>query len=129
MICRHARAMSKRFLFFVLVNDQSVDKTIYKEALASGSVPINRYRVMVVGQDGSGKSCLIGSFLGRPFRPQNPSTDGISIHVALTAAEGKTCQDTWYEEEYKKAHLDKYLAAEYVITKKQRQVILLYSQV
>ena len=102
------------------------DKHIYKQALASGSVPINRYRVMVVGQDGGGKSCLIDSFLGLPFKDQNPSTDGIAIHVAVTAAEGKAGQHTWHKEEYEKAqHLDKYLAAGYMITKRQHQVIIL----
>ena len=101
---------------------EAVDENIYKQALASGSVPINRYRVMVVGQDGAGKSCLIDSFLDRQFKPQNPSTDGAAIHVAVTAAEGKAGQHTWHKEEYEKAHLDKYLAAGYVITK-QRQVL------
>ena len=89
---------------------------------------------MVVGQDGAGKSCLIDSFLDRKFKPQNKSTDGIAIHVAVTAAEGKAVtaaegkagQPTWHEEEYKRAHLDKYLAAGYVITKKQRQVLIYY---
>ncbi|XP_065833067.1 uncharacterized protein [Oscarella lobularis] len=106
----------------------AVDTNIYKQALASGSVPINRYRVMVVGQDGGGKSCLIDSFLGRPFKAQNPSTDGIAIHVAVTAAEGKAGQHTWHKEEYEKAqHLDKYLAAGYVITKRQHQETLTQS--
>ena len=109
-------------MFLVDDDYRSVDESIYKEACASGSVPINRYRVMVVGQDGAGKSCLIDSFLDRQFKPQNPSTDGIAIHVAVTAAEGKAGQNTWHKEEYDKAHLDKYLAAGYVITNKQRQV-------
>ncbi|XP_065835918.1 uncharacterized protein [Oscarella lobularis] len=101
-------------------------KSILKEALASGSVPINRYRVMVVGQDGAGKSCLIDSFLDRPFKPQNPSTDSIAIHMAVTAAEGKTGQHPWRQEEYEKAqHLNKYLAAGYVITERQHQATAL----
>ena len=101
---------------------KTVDDNIYKQALASGAVPINRYRVMVVGQDGAGKSCLIDSFLNRPFKAQNPSTDGAAIHVAVTAAEGKAGQHAWNEEEYEKAkHLDKYLAAGYVITKRKHQ--------
>ena len=101
--------------------EQAVDENIYKQALASGSVPINRYRVMVVGQDGAGKSCLIDSFLDRKFKPQNQSTDGIAIHVAVTAAEGKAGQDTWHEEEHKK-HLDKYLALGYSLKRLQHNV-------
>ena len=105
----------------------SIDDDIYQQALDFGSVPINRYRVMVVGQDGAGKSCLIESFLGRPFKAQNPSTDGIAIHVAVTAAEGKAGQHTWNEEKRDKAqHLNKFFAAGYVITKKHK-VIILYS--
>ena len=83
---------------------------------------------MVVGQDGAGKSCLIDSFLDRPFNAQSPSTDGAAIHMAVTAAKGRVGQHTWREEKCENAqHLDKYLAAGYVITKKQDQVITLHS--
>ena len=112
---------------FLLDND-SFDEAIYQQALASGVVPINRYRVMVVGQDGAGKSCLIDSFLGRLFKPQNSSTDGIAIHVAVTAAEGKAGELTWTEATSDQAkYLNKLRAAGYMIqTTKNHQVIILY---
>ena len=101
---------------------------MYKQALASGSVPINRYRVMVVGQDGAGKSCLIDSFLNRPFKAKNPSTNGVAIHMAVTAAEGKEGQNTWTEENDKAQHLKDLLAAGYVIKKKDQVVIPIFTQ-
>ena len=103
----------------------AIDEAMYQKALASGNVPVNRYRVMVVGQDGAGKSCLIDSFLGRPFKARNPSTDGIAIHAAVTAAEGKEGQHTWTEHD-KEQHLNNLFAAGYAITKED-QVVIPYS--
>ena len=40
---------------------------IYDEALKRGSVTVNRSRLIVVGQDRAGKSCLVDSLLNRPF--------------------------------------------------------------
>ena len=119
--------IAMRYIVFIL--DDSIDEAIYQQALASGSVPVNRYRVMVVGQDGAGKSCLIDSFLNRPFKARNPSTDGIAIHVAVTAAEGKAGELTWTEATRDQAkYLNKLRAAGYMIqTTKKHQVIIPYS--
>ncbi|XP_065840232.1 uncharacterized protein [Oscarella lobularis] len=104
-----------------IYKQNNIDEDIYQKALAFGSVPVNRYRVMVVGQDGAGKSCLIDSFLGRPFKAKNPSTDGVAIHMAVTAAEGKEGQHTWTEENDKAQHLKDLLAAGYVFKKKDQK--------
>eukprot|EP00118_Oscarella_pearsei_P021112 m.234795 g.234795 ORF g.234795 m.234795 type:complete len:554 (+) comp40118_c0_seq8:71-1732(+) len=93
------------------------DEKTYLQALESGTVPVNRYRLIVVGQDGAGKSCLIDSLLDRPFKPTNPSTDGIAIDVAVTAAEGTGTGSSWTAGDDRQ-YLDKYMAAGYVITQK-----------
>jgi len=51
----------------------------YENALKSGEVKLYRARIMFIGQDRAGKTSLKKSFLGRPFDPNEQSTDGIEI--------------------------------------------------
>eukprot|EP00118_Oscarella_pearsei_P023937 m.293778 g.293778 ORF g.293778 m.293778 type:complete len:906 (+) comp40741_c2_seq2:3-2720(+) len=92
---------------------------IYEEACKTGTVPVNRCRLIVVGQDGAGKSCFVDSLLDRPFKRGNPSTKGVAIHMAVTAAEARRDGDVWAPcGDYQGGHyLDRYIAAGYVITK------------
>eukprot|EP00118_Oscarella_pearsei_P018496 m.189631 g.189631 ORF g.189631 m.189631 type:complete len:115 (+) comp39418_c0_seq2:1054-1398(+) len=81
-----------------------------------GTVPVSRCRLIVVGQDGAGKSCFIDSLLDRPYKSKNPSTRGIAIDTAITAAKGRGDGGPWSPcDDY----LDKYIAAGYVIKKKK----------
>ena len=61
---------------------------IYDKALQRGFVSINRSRVIVVGQDGAGKSCLVDSLLNRPFEREKASTEGAAVTMSHTAASG-----------------------------------------
>ena len=105
------------------------DQSVYTKALSSGSIPVNRYRLMVVGKDGAGKSCFIDSLLDRPFKPANPSTDGIAIDVAVTAAEGRKGHVAWAAHEvHEGQYLDQYFAAGYVISRKREETVRLIIQ-
>eukprot|EP00118_Oscarella_pearsei_P021577 m.242838 g.242838 ORF g.242838 m.242838 type:complete len:884 (+) comp40228_c1_seq2:320-2971(+) len=68
-------------------------KLHYQRAVRSGSVPVIRSRLVVVGPDGAGKTSFIGSLLGRKFKEDRPSTDGVAIEIAVTEAD-----DKWKEE-------------------------------
>ena len=52
---------------------------VYEEALRDGFVNIYRGRIVLVGQDRSGKTSLKKTLLGLPFDYQDQSTDGIEI--------------------------------------------------
>ena len=54
-------------------------KVVYEEALRDGFVNIYRGRIVLVGQDRSGKTSLKKTLLGLPFDYQDQSTDGIEI--------------------------------------------------
>ncbi|XP_065836545.1 uncharacterized protein [Oscarella lobularis] len=87
---------------------------IYDDALKRGSVTVNRSRVIVVGQDGAGKSCLVDSLLNRPFEKDKASTEGAAVAMTHTAAtSGWVATNT-------KDHLDP-LIAEGVYRMKQQQ--------
>ena len=66
---------------------------IYDKALQRGFVSINRSRVIVVGQDGAGKSCLVDSLLNRPFERGKASTEGAAVTMSHTAASGWKATD------------------------------------
>ena len=66
---------------------------IYDKALQHGFVSINRSRVIVVGQDGAGKSCLVDSLLNRPFERGKASTEGAAVTMSHTAASGWKATD------------------------------------
>ena len=66
---------------------------IYDKALQRGFVSINRSRVIVVGQDGAGKSCLVDSLLNRPFEREKASTEGAAVTMSHTAASGWKATD------------------------------------
>ena len=86
---------------------------IYDEALKRGSVTVNRSRVIVSGQDGAGKSCLIDSLLNRSFEKNKPSTEGAAVAMTHTTASG-------WEVTKSKDHLDP-LIAEGVYRMNQQQ--------
>ena len=54
-------------------------KLAYVNALKTGKVKVYRARIMLIGQDRSGKTSLKKSFLGLPFNPEEDSTDGIEV--------------------------------------------------
>ncbi|XP_065831585.1 uncharacterized protein [Oscarella lobularis] len=76
---------------------------IYDEALKRGSVTVNRSRVIVSGQDGVGKSCLVDSLLDRPFERDKASTEGAAVAMTHTATSGWVATDS-------KDHLDPLIA-------------------
>ena len=91
-------------------------QAIYDEALKRGSVTVNRSRVIVAGQDGAGKSCLVDSLLGRPFEKDKASTEGAAVAMIYTATSGWVATDS-------KDHLDP-LIAEGVYRMNQQQSLL-----
>jgi len=100
-------------------DDDSVEREIYERALKHGSVPVNRFRLIIVGQDGVGKSCFVDSLLDRPFEKDKPSTDGIAIDLAMKVVKGDEkswkCCDNYREGQY----LSLYFAAAYDKTREQ----------
>ena len=88
---------------------------VYDEALKRGSVTVNRSRVIVAGQDGAGKSCLVDSLLDRPFEKDKASTEGAAVAMIYTATCGWVATDS-------KDHLDP-LIAEGVYRMKQQQFL------
>ena len=75
----------------------------YDEALQRGFVSINRSRVIVVGQDGAGKSCLVDSLLDRLFESGKASTEGAAVTMTYTAVSGWVATN-------RKEHLDTLVA-------------------
>ena len=75
---------------------------------------MNRCRVIVAGQDGAGKSCLVDSLLNRPFEKKKASTEGAAVTMIHTTTSGWVVTDT-------KDHLDP-LIAEGVYRMNQQQL-------
>ena len=75
----------------------------YDEALHRGFVSINRSRVIVVGQDGAGKSCLVDSLLDRLFESGKASTEGAAVTMTYTTVSGWVATN-------RKEHLDTLIA-------------------
>lgn len=51
----------------------------YIKALSDGFVEVYRGRILIVGQDGAGKTCLKNNLLGLPFNQKEKSTEGIEV--------------------------------------------------
>ena len=64
---------------------------------------MNRSRVIVAGQDGAGKSCLVDSLLDKPFEKDKASTEGAAVAMIYTATSGWVATDS-------KDHLDPLIA-------------------
>lgn len=54
----------------------------YKVALLEGMVKVCRARLMVVGQDRTGKTSLTKSLIGLPFNPEEPSTEVLEMNLS-----------------------------------------------
>ena len=72
---------------------------MFNEALKHGFVRVDRLRMIVVGQDGAGKSSFVDSLLNRQFEKNKASTEGAAIVMAHTSADGWVPKDG-------KEHLD-----------------------
>ena len=55
---------------------------------------MNRSRVIIVGQDGAGKSCLLDSLLNRQFERNKVSTEGAAVAMIHKAASGWIATDS-----------------------------------
>ena len=64
---------------------------------------MNRSRVIVTGQDGAGKSCLVDSLLNRPFAKDKASTEGAAVDMVHTTTSDWVATDS-------KDHLDPLIA-------------------
>ncbi|XP_065842820.1 uncharacterized protein [Oscarella lobularis] len=98
-------------------SDEDTDEIfqkIYDEALKRGSVAVNRSRVIITGQDGAGKSCLVDSLLSRPFAKDKASTEGAAVDMVHTTTSDWVATDS-------KDHLDP-LIAEGVYRMNQQQL-------
>ena len=54
-------------------------QSAYLQALRDGSVHVYRGRILLIGQDRAGKTSLKKSLTGRPFNPEEQSTEGIHV--------------------------------------------------
>ncbi|XP_072045430.1 uncharacterized protein [Amphiura filiformis] len=50
---------------------------LYQRAARHGTRPVYRTRIMLVGQERVGKTCLMKSILGEKYNPLQPITDGV----------------------------------------------------
>lgn len=55
----------------------------YHKAKAHGEILDGRVNVVVVGQDGVGKTSVVRSLKGEDFNPDEASTDGVEMHAPL----------------------------------------------
>ena len=55
----------------------------YHKAKAHGKICDWRVKVVVVGQDGVGKTSVVRSLKGEDFNPNEASTDGVDMHAPL----------------------------------------------
>ena len=76
----------------------------------------NRSRLIVVGQDGAGKSCLVDSLLNRPFESVKASTEGAAVTMSCTTVSG-------WKATNRKEHLDSLVAEGCYSSNLQQSVI------
>ena len=70
----------------------------FRKALESGKVKVYRGRIMLLGQDRAGKTCLKKSLLGLPFDPKQESTVGVEVDEA----------ENWMPSKRKKREVSEY---------------------
>ena len=63
----------------------------FRQAAKDGVAPLRRSKLMLVGQDGSGKSCTLRTLLNEPFEETIPSTIAMDFaSIDRTEAAGWT---------------------------------------
>lgn len=56
-------------------------------------------KVLVIGQDRVGKTSVVRSLKGEPFRDNETSTDGVKMHEALENPGSKAWKDSTMQKE------------------------------
>ena len=82
-------------------------KRAYQKAMKSGKVKVYRGRIMLLGQDGAGKTSLKKSLLGLPFDPCEESTVGIEVDRARCGIEVDEVQN-WILSGRKKLEMSEF---------------------
>ena len=76
--------------------------------MEKGSVQVYRGRIMLIGQDGAGKTSLKKFLLGIPFDPEEESTVGIKVDPAKFEVEIDQVIKKWQLTDHKKFDLSEY---------------------
>ena len=89
------------------------DKAIkaFKTALAEGKSSASRLQIIVVGDVGAGKTSLIRSLSGQPFKQNREETHGIeTTSVIEPIVQNTELNDLWKLADNSESHLDKIIA-------------------
>ena len=62
-----------------LINKRTV--LAYQQALKNGKRRSNKFKIVLIGAEGAGKSSTAHSLLGKKFQPQQPSTVGAAVNT------------------------------------------------
>ncbi|XP_074621215.1 uncharacterized protein LOC141879799 isoform X2 [Acropora palmata] len=76
----------------------------FQKAMKSGKVEVYRGRILLLGQEGAGKTSLKKSLLGLPFDPKEESTVGVEVDWSKCELEGDEVQN-WMPSKRKKGEM------------------------
>ena len=76
----------------------------FQKAMKSGKVEVYRGRIMLLGQEGAGKTSLKKSLLGLPFDPKEESTVGVEVDRSKCELEVDEVQN-WMPNKRKKGEM------------------------
>ena len=69
------------------------------QAIKAGKILDKRVKVLVIGQDRVGKTSVVRSLKGEPFRDNETSTDGVKMHEALENPGSRPWKDSTMQKE------------------------------
>ena len=79
----------------------------FQKAMKSGKVEVYRGRIMLLGQEGAGKTSLKKSLLGLPFDPKEESTVGVEVDRSRCELEVDGVQN-WMPSKRKKGEMSEF---------------------
>ena len=79
----------------------------FQKAMKSGKVEVYRGRILLLGQEGAGKTSLKKSLLGLPFDPKEESTVGVEVDRSKCELEVDEVQN-WMPSKRKKGEMSEF---------------------
>ena len=89
------------YIMTIFIENHDTKRVVAHRRAIKGKRKANQFKIVMLGAEGAGKTSTVDSLLGKPFKPNQPSTVGAQTHQVETnnLTVGRVFVSNWNEKE------------------------------